>query len=71
MRAVINTLAASLGEERTKTIEDLKRQMVIMKEENIKLFSEEEEKHVSRKIPKKRSKKAKIWRLCFKYQLTI
>ena len=42
MRAVINTLAPSLGEEGTKTIGDLKRQMVLMEEENIKLFNEEQ-----------------------------
>ena len=30
MRAVINTLAPSLGEEGNKNIEDLKRQMVLM-----------------------------------------
>ena len=42
MRAVINTFAPSLGEEGTKTIGDLKRQMVLMEEENIKLFDEEE-----------------------------
>ena len=53
MRAVINTLAPSLGEEGTKTIEDLKRQMVLMEEENIKLFNEEGEKHISKKIPQK------------------
>ena len=41
MRAVINTSAPSLREERTKTIKDLKRQMVPMEEENIKLFNEE------------------------------
>ena len=40
MRAVINTSAASLGEERTKTIEDLKIQMVLIEEEKIKLFIE-------------------------------
>ena len=40
MRAVIKTLAPSLGEEGTKTIEDLKRQMVLMEEENIKIFNE-------------------------------
>ena len=40
MRAVINTSAPSLGEEGTKTIEDLKRQIVLMEEENIKLFNE-------------------------------
>ena len=65
MRAVINTSAPSLGEEGTKTIGDLKRQMVLMEEENIKLFNEEDKKHISRKIPKKPSKKGKIWRLCF------
>ena len=38
MRAVINTSVPSLGVEGTKTIKDLKRQMVLMEEENIKLF---------------------------------
>ena len=38
MRTVINTSAPSLEEEGTKIIEDLKRQMVLMEEENIKLF---------------------------------
>ena len=42
MRAVINTLTPSLGEEGTKTIGDLKRQMVLMEEENIKLFNEKQ-----------------------------
>ena len=37
MRAVINTSAPSLGEEGTKTIEDLNTQMVLMEEDNIKL----------------------------------
>ena len=42
VRAVTNTLAPSLGleEEGTKTIEDLKRQMVLLEEANIKLFNE-------------------------------
>ena len=40
MRVVINTLAPSLGEEGTKNIGYLKRQMVFMEEENIKLFNE-------------------------------
>ena len=40
MRAVINTPAPILGEEGTKTIADLKRQMVLMEAENIKLFNE-------------------------------
>ena len=42
IRAVINTLAPSLGEEGTKTIGDIKKQMVLMEEENIKLFIAEE-----------------------------
>ena len=64
MRAVINTLAPSLGEEGTKTIGHLKRQMFLMEEENINLFNEE--KNISMKIPKKHSKIVKIGRLCFK-----
>ena len=40
MRAVHNTSAPNLGEEGTKTIEDLKRKMEEMEEENIKLFNE-------------------------------
>ena len=63
MRAVINTLAPSLGEDGTKTIEDVKTQMVLMEEENIKLCNE---KYSSKKIPKKSSKIVKIWTLCFK-----
>ena len=47
MRAVNNTSATSLGEEGTKTIGYPKRQMVLMEEENIKLFNEEE------KIPRR------------------
>ena len=50
MRAVINTLAPSVGEEGTKTIGYLKRHMVLMEEENIKLFNEK--KNTSKKIPK-------------------
>ena len=42
MRAVINTSALCLGEEGTKTIGDIKRHMVLMEEENIKLFYEKE-----------------------------
>ena len=38
MRAVINTSASSFGEEGTKTIGDLNRQMVLMEEENKKAF---------------------------------
>ena len=63
MRAVINALAISLGEEGTKTIRDLKRQMVLMEEENIKLFNEE--KNILMKIPKKPSKIVKMLRLFF------
>ena len=64
MRTVITTSAPSVGEERTKTIGYLKRQMVLTEEENIKLFNEE--KNISKKIPKKHSKPVKIKRLCFK-----
>ena len=39
MRAVINTSTPSLGEKGTKTIEDLKRQMVLMEEDNMKLYN--------------------------------
>ena len=45
MRAVINTLAPSLGEEGTKTIKDLKRQMVPMEEENISYSMKKKIKH--------------------------
>ena len=64
MRAVINTSAPSLGEERSKTIRYLKRQMVLMEEESIKQFKEE--KNIFKMIPKKHSKTVKIGRLCFK-----
>ena len=40
MMAVTYTSAPSLGVEGTKTIGDLKRPMVLMEEENIKLFNE-------------------------------
>ena len=40
MREVMNTSGPILREERTKTIGDLKRQMVLMEEENIRLFNE-------------------------------
>ena len=46
IRAVINTSAPSLREEGTKTIGDLKREMVLMEDENIKLLNEEEEKNL-------------------------
>ena len=42
MRAVTNTSAPILGEEGTKTIKDLKRQMDLMEEENLKLFNKED-----------------------------
>ena len=64
IRAVMNTSAPSLVDKGTKTIEDLKRQMVIMEEENIKVFNEE--KLMSNKNSKKPSKIGNIWRLCFK-----
>ena len=53
MRAVINTSAPSLGEEGTKTMGDLKRQMVLMEEENIKLFNEKTifQKRFTRSLP--------------------
>ena len=65
IKTVINTSAPSLGEEGTKTIEDLKRQLVLMEEENIEICNEEE-KHLPRKVPKKPSKIGKVLRLCFK-----
>ena len=49
MRAVINTSAPSLGEEGTKTIEDLKIQLVLMEEENINLLNEEKIPHMADK----------------------
>ena len=54
MRAVINNSAPSLKDDRTKTIEDIKRQMVLMEEENVKLFNEEEK--IVKKMPRKPSK---------------
>ena len=41
MRAVNNISALSLREKGSKTIEDIKRQTVLMEEENIKMFNEE------------------------------
>ena len=49
-KGLTNTSTPSLGEEGTKTIGDLKRQMVLMEEENIKLFNEEEKN--LRRFPK-------------------
>jgi hypothetical protein len=65
MREVNTTSAPSLGEEGNKTIQDLQRQMVLMKEENTKLF-DEEEKLILKKILKRPSRTGNIWRLCFK-----
>ena len=70
VRAVINTSAPSFEEEGTKSFGDLKRQMVLMEEENIKLFNEKK-KNILIKIPQKPSKIVEIWRLSFKYQLLI
>ena len=67
MRAFITTLASSLGEERNKTIQDLKRQIFLMKEENIKLFNE---KTYLKEDSKKAFKTEKILMLCFK-KMTI
>ena len=49
MRSVINPSAPSLGEEGTKTKGYLKRQMVLMEEENIKLSNK---KIFQRRFPK-------------------
>ena len=49
MRAVINTSAPSLVEEGTKTKGYLKRQMVLMEEENIKLSNKKYSKEDSQK----------------------
>ena len=65
IKAVISTSDPSLGEEGNKTIQDLRRQMVLMKEENTKLFNEEE-KVILKKILKRPSRKGNIWRFCFK-----
>ena len=66
MRAVINTFFPSLGAEGTKTIKDLKRKMVPIKEENIKIFNEEEKNIYFKEDSQKPSKIGKICRLCFK-----
>ena len=65
MRAVITTLAPIHGEEGTKTIEDLKIEMIIMEEDNIKLFNEEEKTYF-KEDSKKAFKIGKISRLGFK-----
>ena len=51
MRAVMNTSGPILREERTNNIEDLKRQMVLMEEENIKLLNDK--KTYFKKVSKK------------------
>ena len=51
MRQVMNTSGPILREERTKNIEDLKRQMVLMEEENIKLLNDK--KTYFKKVSKK------------------
>ena len=45
MRAVINTSAPRLGEEGTQTIQDLKKKIVLMEDDNIKLFNNKK-KHI-------------------------
>ena len=62
MRAVITTSAPSLGEEGTKTIEDVKTQMVLMEEDNIKLCNE---KNCSKKIPQKIFQNSKYLEVVF------
>ena len=52
MRAVINTSAPRIEEEGTNTIEDLKRQMVLIEEENIKLFNERKKNIFHGRLPK-------------------
>ena len=48
MLAVINISTSSLREERSKTIDDLNIQMVLIEEENIKLFNKKERKNISK-----------------------
>ena len=66
MRAVINTSALSLGEEGTNTIGYVKRQMVLMEEENIKVFNE---KIYFQEDSKKAFQNSKDWEVVF--QITI
>ena len=66
MRTVNNTSAPSLGEEGTKTIWYLKKQMVLMEEENIKLFNE---KKYFLEDSKKAFQNNKDWEVVF--QITI
>ena len=59
--AIIYNLAPSLGEEGTRTVEDLKRQIVLMEDENKKLFNKEKKNIFQGSFPKK-----KTLRLCLK-----
>ena len=54
IREVINTSALTLGEEGTKNIAYLKRQMFLMEEENINLFNEEKknQRRLKKNYPK-------------------
>ena len=58
MRAFINIWAPSLGEEGTKSIKDLKRQIVLMEKE--KLFNEEEKNIFQRRFPKSLAKQERF-----------
>ena len=50
--AIINTSAPSLGEEGTRNIEDLKRQMVLMEEENKNAIQKRKRKNIfQRRLP--------------------
>ena len=68
MRAVINILAPTLGEEGTKTFEDLKRQIYLMEEKNTKQLNEK--KYFKKHSPSP-SNIGNILRRCLKYQLRI
>ena len=63
MSAIIDTLAPSFWEKETQTIENLKRQMVLIGEDYIKLLNKKIFKEDSKQKP---YKVGKIWRLCFK-----
>ena len=58
--AIINNLAPSLGEEGTRTTEDLMRQMVGMEEENKKLFNKEKKIIFQGRYPKSFPKKERF-----------
>ena len=57
---IINNSAPSLGEEGTRTIKDLKRQMVLMEEENEKLFNKEKKNIFHGRFPKNYPKKERF-----------